>query len=106
MTAKASGVLKWNVVEIACALKIKTRDVRDYFTDGRRVSFLLERRLAYEVIKGTLAASEGAGWDLLDTHGKKWEVRSISKGGIYFNPSHMVGVRTPFRRERISKKTG
>ena len=41
---------------------------RAYFTDGRRVSFILERRLAYEVLKGTLAPSEGAGYDLIE----KW----------------------------------
>lgn len=52
---------------------------------------MLERRIAYEVLNGSLAASEGAGWDVKDSSGRKWEVRSISKGGIYFCPSYMVG---------------
>lgn len=72
-------------------MHIAEADVREYLTDGRRVSFLLERRIANEVIKGRLAPSEGAGFDLIDPAGHKWEVRSISKGGIYFCPSYMVG---------------
>lgn len=104
MTAEPNGILKWNIAEIARALKIKAGDVKDYFTDGRRVSFLLERRLAYEVIKGTLADSEGAGYDLLDIEGRKWEVRSISRGGIYFSPSYMVGSGRHFQKNGFLKK--
>ncbi len=77
-------------------MHIGETDVREYFTDGRRVSFLLERRLAKEVLKGTLAPSEGAGFDLIDPEGRKWEVRSISRGGIYFCPSYMVGSGRSF----------
>jgi len=91
MSAQPNGLLTWNINEISTALKIGVDDVREYFTDGRRVSFLLERRLAYEVVKGKLAHSEGAGFDLLDSQGRKWEVRSVTKGGIYFCPSYMVG---------------
>jgi hypothetical protein len=91
MSAQPNGLLTWNIGEISSAFKIGESDVREYFTDGRRVSFILERRLAYEVVKGKLAPSEGAGYDLLDSQGRKWEVRSITKGGIYFCPSYMVG---------------
>ncbi len=90
------GTLHWNLEEIAQALRITREDVRLYFTDGRRVSFVLERRLAREVLNGTLAPSEGAGYDLLDASGGKWEVRSITKGGIYFCPSYMVGSGRSF----------
>lgn len=91
MSAQPNGLLTWNISEISSALRIGESDVREYFTDGRRVSFILERRLAHEVVKGKLAPSEGAGYDLLDSQGRKWEVRSITKGGIYFCPSYMVG---------------
>jgi hypothetical protein len=91
MAAQPSGKLSWSLSELARALRVGEADVREYFTDGRRVSFLLERRIAYEVVKGKLAPSEGAGFDLFDADGQKWEVRSISKGGIYFCPSYMVG---------------
>jgi hypothetical protein len=56
-----TGIFDWDIDEIAAALKITREDTKAYFTDGRRVSFLLERRIAYEVLKGSLAPSEGAG---------------------------------------------
>jgi hypothetical protein len=37
-----TGVFDWNIDEVAAALKITREDTRAYFTDGRRVSFLLE----------------------------------------------------------------
>ena len=80
------GYLTWNLELLAKAMRITHEDVRAYFTDGRRVSFIMERRIAYEVIGGTLAASEGAGFDLRDKRGGKWEVRSITKGGCLFLP--------------------
>ncbi len=92
----SKGVMEWDLSEISRSLKLSEDDVRSYFTDGRRVSFLLERRLAYEVVKGRLAASEGAGYDLIDPNGDKWEVRSITRGGIYFCPSYMVGSGREF----------
>ncbi len=98
------GLFKWDIKEIAKALKIKETDVRLYFTDGRRISFMLERRLAYEILKGQLAPSEGAGYDLIDAKSGKWEVRSISKGGIYFCPSYMVGSGRSFNEEGFLKK--
>jgi len=102
--ADPDGLFKWNVKEIAKALKIKGADVRLYFTDGRRVSFLLERRLAYEVMRGKLASSEGAGYDLIDSLGGKWEVRSITKDGIYFCPSYMVGSGRSFGEKGFLRK--
>ena len=104
MSAKPNGLLTWDISEIANALKIEEPDVREYFTDGRRVSFLLERRLAYEVVKGKLAPSEGAGYDLLDSQSRKWEVRSITKGGIYFCPSYMVGSGRSFDEPGFLRK--
>ena len=86
-----SGHFSWDLDDIAKALKISRESVRAYFTDGRRVSFILERRLAAEVLNATLAPSEGADYDLVESDGAKWEVRSLSAGGVYFCPSYMVG---------------
>jgi len=102
--AIAEGLFEWDINEISAALKITTMDVQAYFTDGRRVSFLLERRIAYEVLDGTLAISEGAGYDVLDSQGRKWEVRSVSKGGIYFCPSYMVGSGRHFGERGFLEK--
>ncbi len=71
METKSSGTLTWDIKQIAAALKITDSEVKAYFTDGRRVSFILERRLAREVLKGRLAPSEGAGFDLIDSKGGK-----------------------------------
>lgn len=94
--ANPNGFLEWDLPQLATAMRLKSSDVKLYFTDGRRVSFMLERRIAYEVLNGTLAPSEGAGWDVRDEKGRKWEVRSISRGGIYFCPSYMVGSGRSF----------
>ncbi len=91
-----AGRLTWDLDAIAAALKIQPADVREYFTDGRRVSFILERRIAREVLKGKVAESEGADYDLTDASGDKWEVRSITRGGVYFCPSYMVGSGRSF----------
>lgn len=98
------GVLSWNIKAIAEALKISENDVRQYFTDGRRVSFILERRLAKEVLGGKLAPTEGAGYDILDTNDRHWEVRSITKRGIYFCPSYMVGSGRRFEIRGFLRK--
>jgi hypothetical protein len=96
MNREPDGHLTWDLADIAQALKISADDVLEYFTDGRRVSFILERRIAREVLRGTLAKSEGAGFDLMDAQGRKWEVRSVSQGGVYFCPSYMVGSGRSF----------
>lgn len=85
------GTLEWNLDELERAMKLNRDDVRAYFTDGRRVSFILERRLMREVLGGHLAGSEGDDHDLVDREGRRWEVRSVSARGMYFCPSYMVG---------------
>ncbi|MCK4368610.1 MAG: hypothetical protein KAV68_02945 [Dehalococcoidales bacterium] len=104
MSKEPNGSLMWDIEEIARALKISGKDVREYFTDGRRVSFILERRIAREILKGTLAPTEGAGFDLIDPEGGKWEVRSISKVGVYFCPSYMVGSGRHFEEAGFISK--
>ena len=99
------GHLTWVLADLAKALRIPPEEVREYFTDGRRISFILERRVAREVLGGALAASEGADHDLTDAEGGKWEVRSITKGGIYFSPSYMVGKGRDFEDPGFFAKT-
>ena len=41
---KPSKTLSWDIGEVAAALKIDSGSVHEYFTDGRRVAFLIERR--------------------------------------------------------------
>lgn len=96
-------ILNWNLQEVASALKVDPQSVREYFTDGRRVAFLIERRIAKE--EGfSLATSEGASFDLVDKSGGKWEVRNITRGGIYFCPSYMVGSGRIFDEPGFRRK--
>lgn len=102
---KPTRTLVWNMHELAFALKIDQGSVREYFTDGRRVAFLIERRIAKE--EGfRLAPSEGASFDLMDPKGAKWEVRNITRSGIYFCPSYMVGSGRSFETAGFLRKLG
>ena len=96
--------MHWDETEIANAFKISPKDVQEYLTDGRRVSFIIERRLMWENSGWELAPSEGAGYDLLDPTGEKWEVRSITSGGVYFNPSNQVGAGRRFNEGGFQAK--
>lgn len=96
--------LHWDVNELARAFKVTTDDVHEYLTDGRRVSFIIERRLKWENPGWELAPSEGAGYDLLDPGGGMWEVRSITRQGVYFNPSNQVGSGRKFNEDGFQLK--
>lgn len=77
--------------KLAEAFGVEPEDVFEFMTDGRRASFIIERRLKWSHPGWELAPSEGAGYDLKDPNGRLWEVRSITRGGVYFNPSAQVG---------------
>lgn len=96
--------LEWDEEELARAFRVTTKDVREYLTDGRRVSFIIERRLMWEHPGWKLAPSEGAGYDLLDPEGGMWEVRSITRQGVYFNPSNQVGSGRKFNEDGFQLK--
>ena len=100
--AEPVGTLEWNMGQLTTSMHLDEDDVRSYFTDGRRVSFIIERRIAKH-LKGTLARSEGASWDVFDPDGGKWEVRSITKT-VYFCPSKMVGSGRRFKRKGFLQK--
>jgi hypothetical protein len=101
---KPDAIISWDIDEVSKALKIHPMDVRAYFTDGRRISFILERRIAREVLHGKIATSEGADYDIVDEFGQKWEVRSITNSGIYFCPSYMVGSGRSFNEDGFLSK--
>lgn len=90
-----TGSLTWDNVKLASALKLSLRGVSEYFKDGRRIAFLVERRLA-AVEDLLLADSEGASYDLKERTGERWEVRTVTKGGVFLCPSHMVGAGRKF----------
>lgn len=96
--------MNWDEHELARAFKVTPADIREYLTDGRRVSFIVERRLKWENPGWSLAPSEGAGYDMLDPDGGKWEVRSITRGGVYFKPSAQVGSGRSYNEDGFLNK--
>lgn len=104
MARDPDGFLKWDAAALSQALCVDLQDVREYCTDGRRFSFIVERRLAKQILKGRLAPSEGASFDVIDPAGCKWEVRSITKGGVYFCPSNMKGSGRSFNEDGFLRK--
>jgi hypothetical protein len=95
--------LIWDAGELSSALKIDLSSVQEYFTDGRRVAFIIERRLKTE-LGFQLAPSEGASFDLVDGQGDKWEARNITSSGVYFCPSYMVGSGRSFDKSGFFRK--
>jgi len=94
--------LKWDISKLKTALELSEEDVKKYFTDGRRVSFLTERMIVKKY-NGILSPSEGAGYDVIMPGGKKWEVRSLTKN-VYFCPSKMVGSSRSFDEKGFLNK--
>ena len=91
----SGGLFTFDVSLLAQGMRITEDEVRSYFTDGRRISFVLERRIAREILEGKIAKSEGDAWDVVDANGDNWEVRSLTKK-LYFCPSYMVGKGRKF----------
>ena len=100
---KPTGYLEFDIIKISKSLCISKEDTELYFTDGRRISFLIERRALKLMPNSKLAPSEGAGYDLIDQKGGHWEVRSLTKT-IYFCPSYMVGSGRRFDEKGFLEK--
>jgi len=92
---------QWDVGALSDALAITKDEVLEYFRDGRRMSFILERRLQSD-FNGTLSR-ENEAWDMIDSEGRKWEVRSLTES-LYFCPSYMVGSGRIFNRDGFIQK--
>lgn len=82
--------------KLSDAFGVEAEDVFEFMTDGRRASFIIERRIKWAHPGWELAPTEGAGYDLMSPEGEKWEVRSITQQGVYFNPSAQVGKGRSF----------
>jgi DNA-binding XRE family transcriptional regulator len=96
--------IRFDRAELAKALGVSEQDIQEYLTDGRRASFIIERRLKWDNPDWNLAPSEGAGFDLIDPTGNRWEVRSITRQGVYFNPSNQVGSGRVFNEAEFLNK--
>jgi hypothetical protein len=95
----------WNEALLAQATDLPIKDLRAYFTDGRRASFLIERRLARR-LGWRLADSERDPYDLLDNGAPagKWEVRCVTSRGVNFSPSRDQGSGRTFTELSFMEK--
>ena len=98
------GSLSWDTETLAEQLHLTVDETLEYFKDGRRGSFVVERRIAREIIGGRISETEGSSFDVYDSEGNKWEVRSLTKGGVYFCPSNMVGKGRKFKEAGFQAK--
>ena len=98
------GNLEWDLDALAKEMHLTIPETLEYFKDGRRCSFVTERRIAREFIGGRIADSEGAAYDVFDQENNKWEVRSLTNRGIYFCPSYMKGMGRTFEEKGFLKK--
>lgn len=98
---KPIGHLIWNIKAISQSMKLTEEEVNEYFKDGRRGSFLMERSLR-NALNLRLAPSEGSSYDLIDQD-EKWEVRSLTNR-IYFSNSNNVGSNRAFKEKDFLKK--
>lgn len=98
--------IEFDCQKLAQAFGVADADVHEFMTDGRRASFIVERRLKWAHDGWELAPTEGAGYDLRAPDGGLWEVRSITRGGVYFNPSAQVGSGRAFDEGGFLNKCG
>lgn len=97
-----ADVMQWDMDKISAAFSLSQEDVFEYFTNARAVSFIIERRLAKSIRpEGQLVAAHGGGFNFRDISGGLWEIRSLSKNGLYFCPSHMMGSGRSFNEQKF-----
>lgn len=99
---KPLSYMNWDIKALSQSMKLTEDEVKEYFKDGRRGSFLMERSLRNE-LNLRLAPSEGSSYDLIDQGNLKWEVRSLTDK-IYFSNSNNVGSGREFNEEDFLKK--
>lgn len=97
------GYLVWNISNLSKSLYISKSQVRKYFNDGRKIFSIIEMRLAREVICGRVSRNSNSYYDI-SNKSKKYECRNLTKRGVYYCPSSMVGSGRKFEEEGFLKK--
>ncbi|WP_258084450.1 hypothetical protein [Thermococcus thermotolerans] len=105
LKVKFLDILIFDTKKLKDCLEFRSEnDVYGYFSDGRRLSFLLEIRLA-RILNAKLA-HPNKGYDLIVESGElqgKWEVRTLTER-VYFSPSKDVGYGRTTNKDSIDKK--
>jgi len=93
----------WDINDVATALGISPAAARDFFLDGRRGGHLIEE-VAARHTGGVRAPSEKAPYDVIDSAGRRWEVRALTKNGVRFTPSIQTGGGREYDETRFLAK--
>jgi len=97
------GFLTWDLGKLADALQVKVAEAKQYFRDGRKLSYLAEMVLAKE-LNLDKAETEAKPYDLVDPNtNEKWEVRCMNRT-ISFAPSNMTGANRGFNLDGFIEK--
>lgn len=87
---------------IAKSLGVTYEQVFRLFSDARSVSKIVEMRVTRRT-GYTLAPSSNATWDA-HYKGALWEVRCISRNGVYFCPASCVGADRKFDAKKFEAR--
>ena len=93
---KPTRTLTWDIEVVATALKVDAHSVREYFTDGRRVAFLIERRIADYIRTNRGRGIQNAAALLIDT--RSMDVLAQIGSADFFNAEiqgQVDGTRAP-----------
>ena len=101
--SKPVFVARWNVEELAAAMRIPAESVIAFYTDGRRAAFLLESAARSHLVAYP-SASEADAYDLVDRTGRRWEVRGLTKNGVFFDPSSSHGTGRSYSEDAFLAK--
>ncbi len=74
------------------------------FKDGRLSGLLIEHLIESMFLNLTRLKQENSSLDFIDSKGGRYEVRVITKNGVKFIPSHMIGKGRKFNQEGFDEK--
>lgn len=89
--------ITFDLKKTATGLGLTYDECIQYFLDGRRISFILEKRIS-NLAGYKKAPSESSPFDVIDSVGKKAEVRCLTTK-IMFRPSDQIGMGRKFCEE-------
>ena len=96
------GTLRWDLGRLADVLRLSEDETRDYFRDGRRSGFLVEKGILRDN-PGLEAAPENMIYDVQNGD-ERWEVRTITDNGISFIPAVNRGGGRKFDETKFEQK--
>lgn len=79
---------------------IKKQTLYERFTDGRISGLLAEDLVSALYNNLTKSPAENTPYDLIDVDGNKYEVRTVTKGGVQLIPSAQIGTGRKYDEDK------